>query len=243
MITLTHDTGSFDSLAADRIIRQITAKPDSVIGLSTGRTTGAMHRILASRIVDEDIDVSRVTFFGLDEVTGVDPTFPGACVAMLKNELIDKIGFKDCDFLMLPTSSDDFGRSCREFADALRSRGGIDLLVLGLGENGHLGFNQPGSPFGSTARVTDMDAALYTRLCAESGRTGLRGATLGIKDIMHARRILLVAKGANKTEIAARMLLGPVSEEVPASVLQLHPSIEFLFDTDAAAGIHSLSNL
>lgn len=235
MITLTHNIESFDSLAADRIVRQIINKPDSVIGLSTGRTTGAMHRILASRIVDEDIDVSRVTFFGLDEVTGVDPTFPGACVAMLKNELIDKIGYKDCDFLMLPTSSLDFAGSCREFADELKSRGGIDFLVLGLGENGHLGFNQPGSPFGCTARVTDMDPALYSRLCAESGRTGLRGATLGIKDIMHARHILLVAKGANKTQIAAQMLLGPVTEDLPASVLQLHPSVEFLFDADAAA--------
>lgn len=243
MITSTPDTQSFDAIAADRIVRQIINKPDSVIGLSTGRTTGAMHRILASRIVDENIDVSRVTFFGLDEVTGVDPSFPGACVAMLKNELIDKIGYKDCDFLMLPTSSDDFGRSCREFADALKNRGGIDLLVLGLGENGHLGFNQPGSPFGCTARVTDMDPALYSRLCAESGRTGLRGATLGIKDIMHARHILLVAKGANKTQIAARMLLGPVSEDVPASVLQLHPSVEFLLDPLAAAGIPDFSTL
>lgn len=236
MITLTHKA-DFDAAAADRVIRQIIAKPDSVIGLSTGRTTGAMHRIIADRIVDEDIDISRVTFFGLDEVTGVDPSFPGACVAMLKNELIEKIGYKDCDFLMLPTSSTDFDRSCKEFADKLGSRGGIDLLVLGLGENGHLGFNQPGSPFGCEARVTDMDRALYSRLCAESGRTGLRGATLGIKDIMHARNILLVAKGSNKTEIAARMLLGPVSEDVPASVLQLHPSIEFLLDDDAAAGL------
>lgn len=237
MITLTHNAAEFDALAADRIIRQIITKPDSTIGLSTGRTTGAMHRIVASRIVKEDIDISRVTFFGLDEVTGVDPSFPGACVAMLKNELIENLGYKDCGFLMLPTSSDDFGQSCREFTETLKRKGGIDLLVLGLGENGHLGFNQPGSPFGCEARVTDMDPALYARLCAESGRTGLRGATLGIKDIMHARNILLVAKGRNKTEIAARMLLGPVTEDIPASVLQLHPSIEFLLDADAAAGI------
>ena len=139
---------------------------------------------------------------------------------------------------MLPTRSDDFEADCDHFKAEIEKRGGIDLLILGLGENGHLGFNQPGTPLNSTAWTSKMDERLEERIRRETATPDdvpLGGVTLGIRDIMHARRIILVAKGENKTEIVRQMLCGPVTSDVPASVLQLHPDCEFLLDAKAAA--------
>lgn len=164
--------------------------------------------------------------------------YAGACYTMLKTEIIDALGIKDENFLMLPTVSDDFGKACRAFQEEIAKRGGIDLLILGLGENGHLGFNQPHSPLGGDAWVTKMNPELEERIRRETHtppEKELGGVTLGIKNIMQARRIVLVAKGSNKAEAVKQMLEGPVTSDVPASVLQLHPDCEFLLDVASAA--------
>ena len=140
---------------------------------------------------------------------------------------------------MLPTTSADWPRDCHAFVDAIQSRGGIDLLMLGLGENGHLGFNQPGTPFGQHCWTTQMDAQLEARIRRETATppdVALGGVTLGIADIMHARRIVLLAKGAHKAAIVRRMLYDPVTPDVPATVLQLHPECQVLLDA-AASGL------
>lgn len=240
-ITVAITEADFDAAAASRIVGQICAKPDSVIGLSTGRTTGNIHRKVCMMHDSVDFDISRLTLFGLDEVTGVDPEYSGACRRMLLTEIVEPLGIRTDQFLILPTYSDDFQSSCRDFTGEIRRRGGIDLLMLGLGENGHLGFNQPGTPFGSHAWKTVMDPALESRIRRETGAADneeLGGVTLGLCDIMHARRIVLVAKGDNKREIVKQMLEGPVNEAVPASILQLHPDCEFLLDSKAAADIN-----
>lgn len=238
MITITKNEKDFDCTAAWRVIGQLLNKPDSVIGLSTGRTTGNLHRLIGEIYTRYPFDVRSATFFGLDEVTNVPRDYAGACYTMLKTELIDALHIREENFLMLPTVATDFAKACRDFRQELARRGGIDLLMLGLGENGHLGFNQPGSPLGGGTWVTRMNAELEARIRRETNTPAekeLEGATLGIKDIMHARRIVLVAKGSNKAAIVKEMLQGPVTTQVPASVLQLHPRCEFLLDSAAAA--------
>lgn len=236
-VTIATSVRDFDRLAADRVVRQIKDKPDSVIGLSTGRTTNAMHRQVAERFVREGFDVGRVTFFGLDEVTNVSPSYSGACCTMLRTEIIDALGIDDNRFLMLPTKSNDWPAACRLFEQEIELRGGIDLLMLGLGENGHLGFNQPGTPFEQGTWLSRMDAELEARIRQETQTppgVPLGGVTLGLRNIMQARRIVLVAKGERKARIVRQMLLGPVTTSITASVLQRHPCCEFLLDTDAA---------
>ena len=240
-ITVTQPREDFYRAAAWRIACEIAATPKAVIGLSTGRTTGNIHRTLCGICRSGNFDVSGVTFFGLDEVTGVDREYAGACYAMLRNELMDELGIKDDNFLMLPTRSHDFEGECRRFTDEIARRGGIDLLILGLGENGHLGFNQPGSPLNCGCRVAEMDPVLEARIRRETGSAPdhkLGGVTLGLRDIMHARRIVLVANGANKSTIVRQMLTGEISSDIPATVLQLHPDCEFLLDSAAAAEIN-----
>lgn len=239
-ITVCENESRFDTTAAWRIAGQIVAKPDSVVGLSTGRTTNAMHKLVGRLWQEMPFDVSRVTFFGLDEVVGVPRSYKGACYTMIHEELTDLLGLGDDQLLMLPTASDDYEAACRRFEQELEARGGIDLLMLGLGENGHLGFNQPGTPFESEAWVTNMNAELEERIRRETGTPAdvwLGGVTLGLKNIMHARRIVLVAKGRNKASIVKQMLQGPITTDIPASLLQLHPNCEFLLDKDAAADI------
>ena len=236
-IGIVGDEAAFDEASSQRIIRQIIEKPESVIGLSTGRTTGHMHRMVVEKYRSMPFDVSRVTFFGLDEVMNVPRTYSGACYTMLKTEIIDGLGIDDAHFLMLPTESSNWEADCHAFVSELAHRGGIDLLILGLGENGHLGFNQPGTPFESTARTAQMNAELEARIRKETQTPAdktLGGVTLGIRDIMHARRIVLVAKGMHKAETVRQMLYGPVTTAIPASVLQLHPHCEFLLDEAAA---------
>ncbi len=239
-ITVAKSEADFDRAAASRIVNEICARPQAVIGLSTGRTTGNIHREVCAMHERVNFDVSQLTFFGLDEVTGVDRMYAGACYAMLLNEICGPLGITEDRFLMLPTRSDDFAAACRDFTAELRRRGGISLLILGLGENGHLGFNQPGSPFGGGAWKTVMDPALESRIRRETSTPEgeeLGGVTLGLRDIMRARRIVLVAKGANKRAIVKEMLCGPVTPDVPASILQLHPDCEFLLDSEAARDI------
>lgn len=237
-ITICDSIERFDITAAWRIVGQMLAKPDSVIGLSTGRTTNAMHHLVGSLYQERPFDVSKVTFFGLDEVVNVPRSYSGACYTMLHNELIDTLGLGDDQLLMLPTRSDEFQKACHDFTEEIQRRGGIDLLILGLGENGHLGFNQPGTPFESEAWVTEMNEELEQRIRKETSTPSeiwLGGVTLGIKDIMHARHIVLVAKGKNKAAIVKQMLQGPITTNVPASILQLHPHCEFLLDSAAAS--------
>lgn len=235
MITITDNEKIFDETAASRVIDQILSNPESVIGLSTGRTTGNMHRLIAQRYKEEKFNVSDVTFLGVDEITEVPKEYYGACYTMIRSEMLDQMDVKDENFLMFPTCSDDFDLACKEFIREIEARGGIDLLILGLGENGHLGFNQPYSPFEKEAWVTDMNPELLDRVRREVGPEGnYKGITLGLKAIMHAKRIILVAKGANKAIAVKCMLKGDVSTEFPASILQMHPNCEFLLDSAAA---------
>ena len=245
-ITIEHSEAAFDHAAAQCIISQIKEKGDSVIGLSTGRTTGNMHREVVRLHRERPFDIGQATFFGVDEVVGVPRQYAGSCYTMLRTELADGLGIDEDHLLMLPTQSDDYPRTCRQFKEELQRRGGIDLLILGLGENGHLGFNQPGTPFESTAWVSKMTPELETRIRRETGLPAdapLGGVTLGLADIMQARRIVLVAKGKHKAAIVQKMLQEPVTTDVPASVLQRHPNLEVLLDNEAAAFITERSSI
>ncbi|MDR0940036.1 MAG: glucosamine-6-phosphate deaminase [Mediterranea sp.] len=236
MITIADTEQAFDRQAASRVVEQICRKPDSVVGLSTGQTTKGMHRLLTEAYRAGRFDPSRVTFFGVDEVVNVPRSYAGSCYTLLRTELMDALEVPDERFLMLPVEPERFEDGAIAFQAELKRRGGIDLLVLGLGRNGHLGFNQPGTPFNSVTRLARMDEELEARIRRETGiapQVKLFGATLGLKDIMHARALLLTAKGECKADIVKRMLEGDISPDVPASILQLHPNCEFLLQADA----------
>ena len=237
-ITLADSYDAFCVLAARRIADAIKQKPNAVIGLATGRTTTGIHEALCRMYESEPFDTSSVTVFGMDEITNVSRAFPGSCYDMLLRQVVKPLHIPMENYLMPPTFSDDFRRECHVFEGKIASLGGVDLQILGIGENGHLGFNQPGTPFGSTTWLSRMDEKLDERIRRESGSSAdapLGGFTIGIKNIMMSRSIVLAANGPAKAEIVYKALRGPVTEDLPASVLQLHPFAETILDPEAAA--------
>jgi glucosamine-6-phosphate deaminase len=239
-ITITPDEQEFDRTAAWRIIRQILEKPAAVIGLSTGQTTMGMHRIVSHIYMQYPFDVSRLTLFNVDELTNLPREYAGSCYTMILNQLAGPLGIPEENFIMPPTLSEDFAAECRLFEQRLAARGGADLQILGIGANGHIGINQPGTPFESETWVSPMDPDFEARVRRETQvpeHTILGGLTRGIKNIMHTRKLILVAKGAHKAEIIEKAILGPVTTDIPASVVQLHPNCEILLDAAAGARI------
>lgn len=242
-ITVCKDEREFDVTAAWRIIGQIIRKPDSVIGLSTGQTTKNMHAIVSSIYQQYPFDTSRVTLFNVDELTNLPRSYAGCCYTMIAEQLAGPLGIPDERFIMPQTISEDYEAECRRFQEALEAQGGIDLQMLGLGYNGHIGINQPGTPFGSETWVSPMDPVFEARVRRETGvgpEHQLGGLTLGIRTIMHARHIVLIAKGEHKADMVRQVLKGPVTEDIPGSVLQLHPNCEFLLDAAAARDVMDL---
>jgi len=243
-ITIAKNEKEFDTIAAWRIIGQMLEKRNAVIGLSTGQTTIGMHAIVSEIFAKYPFDVSQVTLFNVDELTNLPREYAGSCYTMILNQIAGPLGIPAENYIMPPTLSGDFEAECVLFEQRLAERGGADLQMLGIGSNGHIGINQPGTPFESETCVSPMDPDFEARVRRETQvppETELGGLTRGIKNIMHTRKLILIAKGAHKAEIIEKAILGPVTTDIPASVVQLHPNCEILLDADAASKIAGYS--
>ncbi|MDO3642372.1 6-phosphogluconolactonase [Mucilaginibacter sp. L3T2-6] len=239
-ITITQNEQEFDVTAAWRIIAQMLEKRNSVIGLSTGQTTIGMHRIVSEIYAKYRFDVSSITLFNVDELTNLSREYAGSCYTMILNQIAGPLGIPKENFIMPPTLSDDFVAEALLFEKRLAERGGADLQMLGIGSNGHIGINQPGTPFESETWVSPMDPDFEARVRRETQvppETKLGGLTRGIKNIMQTRKLVLIAKGVHKADIIEQAILGPVTIDIPASVVQLHPNCEILLDADAGSKI------
>lgn len=237
-ITITPDEHTFDVTAAWRIIAQMLEKPNAVIGLSTGQTTMNMHAIVSEIHQRYPFDVSRITLFNVDELTNLPREYSGSCYTMIKTQIAGPIGIPEENFIMPPTMSDNFEEEAALFEKRLDERGGADLQMLGLGANGHIGINQPGTPFESETWVSPMDPDFEAKVRRETEvppTTILGGLTRGIKNIMHTRKVVLIVKGKHKAGVLAQAIEGPVTTDIPASVVQLHPNCEILVDAAAAS--------
>jgi len=211
-----------------------------VIGLSTGQTTMDMHAIVSEIYTKYPFDVSRITLFNVDELTNLPREYAGSCYTMILNQIAGPLGIPEENFIMPPTLSGDFEAEALLFEKRIAEHGGADLQMLGIGSNGHIGINQPGTPFESETWVSPMDPDFEARVRRETEvppETELGGLTRGIKNIMHTRKLILIAKGAHKAEIIEKAILGPVTTDIPASVVQLHPNCEILLDAEAGARI------
>lgn len=236
-ITIGKTTEEFYRMCAEEIVSVIRNKPNAVIGLSTGRTTGGIHQAMVDIYHENPYDVSKVTIFGLDEVTGVSTEYFGSCYYMLLHECVLPLHIPMENYLMLPTHSENWNIDCKKFCDELERRGGIDLQVLGIGENGHIGFNQPGTPFSQRCFKGSVHDYLEKRIREETNTPEgieLAGVTLGIADVMYSKRILLCANTESKREIMRATLYGEITEEIPASCLQKHPNLRIICDEAAS---------
>jgi glucosamine-6-phosphate deaminase len=224
--------------AARMFSRLIRAKHNAVLGLATGSTPCLLYTELRRQHEEDGLDFSGITSFNLDEYVGLDGGHPSSYRYFMQQALFDHVNVNP-DRVHLPNGmSDDVPASCADYEKRISAAGGIDLQVLGLGSDGHIGFNEPSSSLASRTRIktltreTREDNARFFESADEVPRHCI---TMGIGTIMEARRIVLLAFGERKAAAVQQIVEGPVSAMYPATILQMHPRVVVLLDEAAAA--------
>lgn len=228
-------TDSYEKLsrqAANLISAQIILYPDSVIGLATGSTPLGTYRQLVAWYEKGDLDFSSVKTVNLDEYVGLAPDDEHSYRYFMDKNLFSKINIKK-ENTYLPDGLSDPAEAAREYDKIIEGLGGIDLQLLGIGHNGHIGFNEPDFAFEKTTHAVELDDSTINanaRFFADRALVPRRAVTMGMKSIMQAKKIVLIASGEDKREILHKALYGPVTPAVPASILQLHPCLTVIAD-------------
>lgn len=224
---------------AARFAREVAVNPRLVLGLPTGRTPIPLYRELSVLAGTRRIDLSGTTTFNLDEFVGIGRDHPGSYRRFMQTYLFDRLASRPRRIHFLNGMAPDLARECRRYERAIARAGGIDLQLLGLGANGHIGFNEPARALPADTHVT---ALTRTTRQANAGWFGGQAAavpghalSMGMATILHARRIILLATGGEKAACVAGMLNGSVTPRLPASFLQLHRHAEVWLDRAAAA--------
>jgi glucosamine-6-phosphate deaminase len=226
------------TLARD-LARALGARPDLVLGLPTGRTPIPLYHELVKLYDAGHADLSRATTFNLDEFVGISTRDSRSYHAFMRRHLFDCVNLAPRRTHVLDGTAPDLARECARYERAIAQAGGLDVQILGLGANGHIGFNEPAPALVAFTHRTTLrtasrraNAALFGNRIPAVPREAL---SMGMATILHARRIVLIATGATKARCVARMIRGPVTPRVPASFLQLHGNAEVWLDRAAAA--------
>ena len=228
-------------VAADAIEGLVARKPDAVLGLATGSSPLPVYEeLIARHRAGSGPSYQQVRCFTLDEYVGLPPGHPQTYRATIARELTDALGLRPDQVTGPDVTPDGLATAGERYEEALHQAGGVDLQVLGIGSDGHLAFNEPGSSLTSLTRVktlTQQTRQDNARFFGSPDRVPRHVLTQGLGTILRARHLLLVATGSGKAEAIAAAVEGPVSASCPASVLQLHPHVSLLVDPAAAAGL------
>ena len=230
---------------ASAVEREIRAAEEvdgqAVLGLPTGATPEPVYAELVRRHREEGLDFSRVTIFNLDEYWPMQPSHPLSFARSMRERLVGPVGIP-ADRFHIPDGTcpeEEVDEHCARYRAAIADAGGIALQLLGIGTNGHIGFNEPGSSPDSIARLVKLAPETVARIGAgyPEQEPPTHGITLGVNGILAARRVVVMVTGAHKAEIARRALQEPECAEVPASYLQRHRSAHWVFDREGASAL------
>jgi len=237
-VIIFRDAASVADKGAELVEAMLRAKPAAVFGFATGSTPIEMYRRLVARYRSGAISFRETRSFNLDEYLGIGPDNPNSYRAFMDREFFDHVDIrKDNTHLPACQAGENPGQVGPRYETLIRQAGGIDLQVLGIGQNGHIGFNEPSSSLRSRTRVKTLTPRTLednSRLFSEGEFQPRLAITMGIATIMEARRILLLATGEGKAEAVARAVEGPVTAMCPASMLQFHEFATVLLDEAAA---------
>lgn len=224
--------------AAEIVSQQIRRKPDSVVGFATGSTPLGVYKILIESHDEKGLDFSKITTFNLDEYVGLAPQHPQSYHYFMWENLFKHVNVTPSRVFIPHGMADDIEYFCEWYERQIKEAGGIDLQIVGIGANGHLAFNEPGSSLGSKTRIKTLTAKTVrdnARFFDDPAEVPRLAITMGIGTIMEAKTILLIASGESKAEAIRNALEGPVTGMCPATVVQMHRFAHVVIDKDAAS--------
>lgn len=241
MLLIHKNHQALSQAVAERVAKVLQDKPDALICLPSGNTSLRLFEILVNQHEIGEIDFSRCTFALLDEWLGMDGQDEGSCRYWIDKKLLNPLGFTEEQIIAFDAKSDDLKGECERIDKKIEEMGGFDLVVLGVGMNGHLALNEPGTSFDSYAHTTTLDP-----LTAEVGQkyfskqTPLtEGITLGIRHFLESKELIVMASGEAKASVMKQALEGEVTEDFPASVVQKDDKILVMLDEEAAGKLTS----
>lgn len=227
------------STAAARIVAgQLYLKPNSVLGLATGSTPLLMYQKLVQVHEQIGLDFSEAISFNLDEYLGLEPENPQSYHYFMHENFFDKINIKPENIFIPNGKPDNLDKECEHYDKLIESKGGIDLQILGVGQNAHIGFNEPDIKFEATTHKVKLDEETIeanARFFSDRKDVPRYAISMGIKTIMLAKKVILLANGKNKAEAIYKAIYGGVRPDAPASILQLHQDVLIIVDKEAAA--------
>lgn len=237
-VIIVKDYDEIGKRAAKIVTDEIMKKPDMVLGLAAGSSPLGLYKELIHLYKHKKLDFSQITTFNLDEYVGLSPDHGNSFYHFIFDNFLKHINISQKRIYFSNGIVKDFDTHCKTYEETIKKVGGIDLQILGIGRDGHIGFNEPGSSLGSRTRVktlskeTIKDNARFFKNESEVPRFAI---TMGVGTIMEAKKVLLLANGKDKANAIAKCIEGPISAEVTASALQIHPHVIIIIDEDAAS--------
>jgi glucosamine-6-phosphate deaminase len=232
------DVTALAAALAARVLAAIEHQPSLVLGLPTGRTPRPFYAALREQSQQRGTDWSRVRTFNLDEFVGLPSGAAGSYRAYMQRELFDAVRVPSASIGFLNGEASDVDGECARYEQAIAAAGGIDLMILGIGTNGHIGFNEPGPSLEPrTHRVRLLPASRVGNLAwfgDELARVPTEALSMGMATILQARAVVLMATGAKKVPAVEGMLRGPITTDLPASFLHVHPDVTVMLDREAS---------
>lgn len=226
-ILVTADYQTLSRTAAELVAKAVRGRAEFVLGLPTGRTPLGMYAELVRMHRDQGLSFSKVRTFNLDEYLGLAQDDPNSFHTCMHEHFFDHVDIAEANA--------HFPDEAGNYEEAIRNVGGIELLIVGIGANGHIAFNEPGSGFSSRTRTVSLAAETMANAAKQFGSNAVphQAVTMGIGTMLDSRHIVLLASGSGKAEVVRRSLRGPITEAVPASALQMHPNVIAILDEEA----------
>ncbi len=235
---ITKNQAEMSAKAAELIIEQVKAKPDSVLALPTGKTPQLVYAKLVEAFQQGRVSFAGVKTFNLDEYVGMCRTCADSFYVYMKQHLYDHVDIRPENIFLLDGAASNLDDECANYERDIKEVGGVDLAILGIGRDGHIGFCEPGMSFDSRTIVVNLDESTRQANAddlVELKEVPAQAITMGLATIFKSRQIILLASGEHKAAIVAKALEGEVSEQVPASILQTHPQTTVILDEAAAS--------
>ncbi len=221
--------------AANLISAQVIMKPNSVLGLATGSTPIGTYKQLIEWYKKGDIDFSKVISINLDEYVGLNADNINSYRYFMDKNFFNEINIVKENTFVPSGVAENLEEECKNYDENIKNLGGIDLQLLGIGLDGHIGFNEPSEVFTKNTHIVDLDQSTIeanSRFFGSIDKVPKKAITMGMASIMRAKKILLIANGEEKREILNRALFGSITSQIPASILQLHPDITVIYSEE-----------